>query len=44
MGKQLIAQVLNQPYVKQWTKTQQQETQSIKKNPINNEQRPNQEG
>lgn len=44
MGKHLIAQVVSQTNVKQWTKTQQERSQTVTKSPISNERRPNQEG
>lgn len=41
MGKNLIAQVVSQKNVKQWTKTQQERSQTITKNPITNERQQN---
>lgn len=44
MGKHLIAQVVSQTNVKQWTKTQQEHSQTITKNPITNERQQNKKG
>lgn len=44
MGKNLIAQVVSQTNVKQWTKMQQKQSQTVTKNPITNERQQNKKG